>query len=340
MRFFAFLAMLVFAGTVVRAAPATRPTPVAAARAAKLAANVKSFQLQLNYHGEQDKPYYDLLLSVVPVPVAGADPFNPAVTVTPAEAEKIIAHLSDDGFFDRGIDISNKRMMPPAAPCYTMLVRYTDGNNRPELYERIGWERPLLARLDGLRGVLDGDSAKAMDLLLGRLAGHRKEWERQAATQPALPAFEIKCGKPEDVVRTNTEGGRVVFDITSGSGIGGATVGRAGRHWPDEVVLRVHLKGLESLRMSGDGGTTVRVSVVSHSGNPRFLHLQRGDQREGPELAKGDPGWTDVRAVDAKGKPADGPPGEGGWFELVVPKVLLSDESKTLTLDWIDYYRR
>ena len=86
--------------------------------------------------------------------------------------------------------------------------------------------------------------------------------------------------------------------------------------------------------------TTVGVSVLSHSGNPRLLHLRRGDQPEGPELAKGDPGWTDVRAMDAKGTPTDGLPGEGGWFELTVPRVVLADESRTLTLDWIDFYRR
>src|SRR3954469_20075940 len=93
------LAVLAAAGSVTRAAaPATQPTPEAAARAAKLAANVKTFQLRLNYHGEQDKPYYDLLLSVVPVPVAGANPFSPAVTITPAQAEKVIGQLAADGF--------------------------------------------------------------------------------------------------------------------------------------------------------------------------------------------------------------------------------------------------
>ena len=188
MRLLTFLAVLAVAGAVARAAPATRPSGEAAARAATLAANAKTFQLHLSYHGDQDKPYYDLLLSVAPVPVAGANPFSPAVTITPAQGEKVIAHLAADGFLDRSADISNKKLPPPAAPCYTMLVRYDDGTDRPEFYERLGWERPLLARLDGLRAVLDGDAAKAMDLLLGRLSGHRREWEKRAATRPAADA--------------------------------------------------------------------------------------------------------------------------------------------------------
>ena len=34
----------------------------------------------------------------------------------------------------------------------------------------------MLKRLDALRAVLDGDAAKKMDLLLGRLSGLRKAW--------------------------------------------------------------------------------------------------------------------------------------------------------------------
>ncbi len=44
--------------------------------------------------------------------------------------------------------------------------------------------------------------------------------------------------------------------------------------------------------------------------------------------------------MNGKGKPTDELPGEGGWFELTVPKIVLADETKTLTLDWIDIYRR
>ena len=100
----------------------------------------------------------------------------------------------------------------------------------------------------------------------------------------------------------------------------------------------MHLGGLESLRIGG-GGAVLGVSVPSHGGNRRLLRIARGDEREGPELNKGDAGWTDVRAVDAHGRPVDGLPGEGGWFELTVPKMLLPAEGKTLTLEWINFYR-
>ena len=48
------------------------------------------------------------------------------------------------------------------------------------LTEHWGWNRDLVRRLDALRKVLDGNAGKAMDFLIGRLAGHRREWEQPA----------------------------------------------------------------------------------------------------------------------------------------------------------------
>jgi len=33
-------------------------------------------------------------------------------------------------------------------------------------------------------------------------------------------------------------------------------------------------------------------------------------------------------------------PGEGGWFAMAIPKAMLTDQAKTITLGWIDFYRR
>jgi hypothetical protein len=38
----------------------------------------------------------------------------------------------------------------------------------------------MMKRLDGLQTVLDGDAAKGMGLLLGRLSGLRAQWEKEA----------------------------------------------------------------------------------------------------------------------------------------------------------------
>jgi len=48
-------------------------------------------------------------------------------------------------------------------------------------------------------------------------------------------------------------------------------------------------------------------------------------------------GRIEIRALDAKGKPVEGLPGEGGYFEMILPKALL--DANSLTIDWIDFYR-
>ena len=55
---------------------------------------------------------------------------------------------------------------------------------------------------------------------------------------------------------------------------------------------------------------------------------------------KGDPYWTEIRAFDAKGGPVQGLPGEGGYFEMVLPQVFFEAKPKSLTIDWIDFYRQ
>ena len=61
-------------------------------------------------------------------------------------------------------------------PCYTMIVSADSETGRRQFFQSLGWEMSMIHRLDRLRSVLDGDSAKAMDTLLARLSGLRHEW--------------------------------------------------------------------------------------------------------------------------------------------------------------------
>jgi hypothetical protein len=94
--------------------------------------------------------------------------------------------LGADGFLDRADDLqSNVKLPPPTMPGYTLTVA-TKGL---QLRQDLGWGLPMLRRLDALRTMLDGDAAKEMDLLLGRLSGLRAQWEKEgAATTVAAPA--------------------------------------------------------------------------------------------------------------------------------------------------------
>jgi hypothetical protein len=146
-------------------------------RAEAMKANAKTFRLELNYNGEEDKPFYRLIVSVPVVNRRRNSPFNRIVQVKEDEAKRIIDHLARDGFLDRAVDLRARRRRPPSSPGYTMKVVTGD----MPLYEDLGWGLAMLKRLDGLRDALPEAAKQDMDLLLGRLSGFRKQWEAEAS---------------------------------------------------------------------------------------------------------------------------------------------------------------
>jgi SAM-dependent methyltransferase len=146
---------------------------------------------------------------------------------------------------------------------------------------------------------------------------------------------EVVTRKSEDKVAVEVKGDTATYTITSPSGIGGAVI-TPSKGWPKKVILRLHLRGLEALTISG-GSVTFKASVLSHSGHRRLLRVVEGGQEK--SVDKGDPYWTDITAFDAKGKPVQGLPGEGGYFGMVLPEALFKTGSKSLTIEWIGFYR-
>ncbi len=163
--------------------PATQPSNRTAARVEKLKADLKTFQLRLHYTGEQDKPFYNLLLTVPNPPERFRDdPFDPQVQITAKEAEKIIDHLAGDGFFDRALD-GNRNASPaaPNGPYYTLMV-WVDHNGEQDLVEEwLPVDPSIFPHLDGLRKILDGEAAKSLDLLINRLSGFPEKAHKGAA---------------------------------------------------------------------------------------------------------------------------------------------------------------
>jgi hypothetical protein len=91
----------------------------------------------------------------------------------------------------------------------------------------------------------------------------------------------------------------------------------------------LYLRGLESLDIS-TGRATLHVSVQSGEKHRISLTL------DGKHLAKDSPFWMDVRAFDSAAKQIDGlpDPDKGGYFKMAVPKVMLGEKVKVLTIKW------
>ena len=80
--------------------------------------------------------------------------------------------------------------------------------------------------------------------------------------------FDIKTKKPADQVKVKLDKDSATLDVSSPSGIGGATITLAKGKWPTTVIVRLHLSGLESFAIS-NGKTKLTGSVLSHSGNTK-----------------------------------------------------------------------
>lgn len=168
---------------------AEQPADRAVRRAKGMKQAIRQFGLHLYFHGDADKPYYRLTLSVQ----GGwnsSDPNFRQARITAGQAEAIIDHLLADGFLDRAVHA--ERFIQQSKLGYHMRVHIDDNG----VTEDLGWGLPMLKRLDGLRKVLKGDAAKEMDVLLDRFAEQRKEWEQDSKTSMKgweLYVWQEKC---------------------------------------------------------------------------------------------------------------------------------------------------
>lgn len=148
----------------------------------------------------------------------------------------------------------------------------------------------------------------------------------------------LKVGprKPEDRTSMEATPGSTIVTITSESGIGGATIERSGATWPDRLVVRLRLRGLESLTVQGGGiSLTGSCPVAGTSLAPKPI---REDHPGTPSDRDGTPALS-IRAVGADGQPASAVPLNGGYFEVEVPHALMSNQVTKLGLEWIDFHR-
>ncbi len=154
----------------------------------------------------------------------------------------------------------------------------------------------------------------------------------------AEPDFEIHCRRADDGVEVAAEADRAVFTVASPRGIGAATVQRRQPNWPTVVILRMRLRGLESLTMAA-GQVTLGVSVASSPPHTARLHVSQTGEQQEKSIDRSSRYWTEVRIFSADGKPTPGLPAEGGCFELQLPTELLARNPKAIEIRWIDFYR-
>ncbi len=153
-------------------------------------------------------------------------------------------------------------------------------------------------------------------------------------TADDTPPFKITTKRENDKVVVKAEKDKVVISVQSPFGVSQAVIERMKAKWPDTVVLRLHLKGLENFQVTNDK-MKLEASVSSQDSKVR---LWKNGKEELPLDAKS-PYGMEIRMIGSDRKPAKSIPLKDGYFEMDLPTVFLEDNSKSITVHWIDFYR-
>jgi hypothetical protein len=166
-------------------------------------------------------------------------------------------------------------------------------------------------------------------LLLASCAG------RPIGAQGEEPAFIVIPKNPEDQVNIQYLDGTALIDIQSPSGIGSAAFELASGPMPENMTLRLHLKGLEQFRLKSTQDQ-IAASVSSGDASPLENQSLLSSGEETP-LPPGHPLWMEIEIVADQAEKKI--PLEEGYFEVTVPPEFIRNAGKTFEVEWIDFYR-
>jgi hypothetical protein len=137
------------------------------------------------------------------------------------------------------------------------------------------------------------------------------------ATYQAVPL------KGDPRVTFNAMTDTLAIDTTSPTGIGSTRIEKTSGEWPPQIVMRLHVKGLESFKFRY-ADTIIDVNVSSHGDQTVTETYQQGGQMG--TLSAGDSHWIAVtRGPD--------------YFDLEAPASFFKSGENKFTIEWIDFYR-
>jgi hypothetical protein len=158
--------------------------------------------------------------------------------------------------------------------------------------------------------------------------------ERQ---QPPGPPYIIKAGRADTKISiSNDQEGPATIVVKSEFGIDRATIRRTRNRWPKQVDVRLHLRGLESLKVES-GDTVVEWSLSSTGNHSLRVTVQQGEKLS--EIAAGNPYFASLRINSLIGGGGNLIPLQDGYFSLTLPEKLFEGNPAEIRLSWVDFYR-
>jgi hypothetical protein len=156
-----------------------------------------------------------------------------------------------------------------------------------------------------------------------------------AGAQPEEPAFIVITKNPDDRVDIEYQNGTAHIDIQSPTGIGSAAFELASGPMPEDITLRLHLEGLEQIRLKS-AQDQIAASVSSSEASPAGNQTLLSNGAETPMLP-GHPLWMQIAIVSNQAEKKI--PLEEGYFEVTVPQEFIRNAGMTFEIEWIDFYR-
>lgn len=155
-----------------------------------------------------------------------------------------------------------------------------------------------------------------------------------ASAQSGEPVFIVTTKNTDDQVDIQFDNSAALIDIISPRGIGAATFELESGRMPEQVILQLHLQGLEELRL-----TSLQTSIAASVSNsdPSEVRQRIAAASIDTPILPGEPLWMEVEIVSKRAVKML--PLEEGYFEVTVPKEFLQKAGNSFEVKWIDFHR-
>ena len=145
-------------------------------------------------------------------------------------------------------------------------------------------------------------------------------------------------GKSGDAVDVLEDDGATVVDVHSKSGIGRLELTPVTDKWPATITVRLHLHGLESLRIT-TGEFTISTSLTSSSPHKQLCEVIYNNEKRRTIVTEDSSYWIPLTVVNKKESGSFGIPLANGYFEVILPEILFDNNFEIIFIQWIDFYR-
>lgn len=149
------------------------------------------------------------------------------------------------------------------------------------------------------------------------------------------PQFSVTSSEPGDTITITYKDNISIIDINSPSGIGSARVDFVSGPFPQKIIARLHLKGLEEFRLL----YADTVIIASASSGSAFNNDNQRILLSGTEepILPGQPLWMEIRIVSDQ--TAQNIPLDEGYFEVTFPQEFMENAGNSFEIQWVDFFR-